>query len=256
MLYRIIILFVFYLGIQNFLLADVGSQNCMKATIVMKNGMRHEGYFGLASYLYIEKEGGQFRCHRSDGSMILLSNNKVDSDKGLNILETDDHFHRYVRTLLSTDTLRLYSNVSMIPFSNANSDRESITAYLGSPVNLLSNDIANVVIQKVYFSNLETVNTKCNYDDMTWLKNRVVSRESIDIDVESLCIYRVIFFRNNKDKAHLMLMELSRAYRSLEQLYQKGGNSRKEYQKIQNDIDYFIEQLRKENILVTSSCSC
>jgi hypothetical protein len=198
----------------------------MKATIAMKNGTRQEGYFGLASYLYIEKEGEHFRYNRFNESIYLRSS-KIDSDRGLDILETDYHFHTHIRSLLSMDTLKLYPNVTMIYVDTVNPDSETVAVPLGRPSKLPSIDIEEVIIQKVYFSSLEAVNTKCEYEDLEWLKNRVVSRESIDIDMVSLCTYRVIFFRENKNKVQPILTKLTRAYRTLEHMNQKGSNSRK-----------------------------
>lgn len=251
-------LIIIYLAIHFNALGDVGRSYCMEAVITLKNGVIHRGYFGVNAYFYIEKQGDNYKYSTFNGSMFLRTS-PLSNSKRLNILETDYHFHNCVRKLFMYDTVRLYSNISMIyPDTLASNEASGIAAYLGKPEKIFSGDIEDVIIPYVYFcTSTGYFETKFELVDSLWLNNKIAHVEKFVLTKPGLCEYNAYHLKVKNFESKKLILELTKLYDALNELYTTPTSdySRKSdiiYKKI-NEV---IEKLKKEKVIIVSFCSC
>jgi hypothetical protein len=250
-------LIIIYLAIHFNALGDVGRTYCMEAVITLKNGVIHKGYFGLSAYSFIEKEGDTYKYFGSNRSPMLLRPSPLTDSQRLNILETDFHFHNYVRNTFMYPTILLYSKMTLI-YVKDSQDSQNVSAYLGSPIKLLQTEIEDVIISNVYWcgSSGRSFLTEFELSDSLWLKNEP---QTFDIKLEKsdLCGYKVLNYQERTAKTKRLIEVLTRLYNSFSETRSDLSKDHNEdFILIQKKIDAVIEELRKEKAIVVRFCSC
>lgn len=246
-------LFLFLLsGTVTFVNADIGSRYSMEATITMKDGSHYRGYFHIATYdLTIEHDDIGLYYYRGGEIMRLRSGEYPGTfdRESIGILETDYHFHTYVRKILSEDSIRLYSSMEIIMYG-AEGFNGVVPVYIGDATRLPRVDIQGILVHYVYPVGHGWVETKLEESDRLWLKSKIPVSANPIAEVE-ICGYMAYLFTDTIPEIKALLDELKQIYAEHTK-YILGDKTFDRTRRIKDRI----EELRKKKVIVVSFCSC
>jgi hypothetical protein len=228
------------------LFADVGPYYFINATITLNNGEKYKGYFRLENHeLYIGNDGEYFSYRTRNGNMRLRTS--LDKDSGLSILETDYHFHSYIKRILKKDSIQLNQTVVMAT---------SIPVYIEGARKIRT---ANIHELKVHYVNFCAYgvdsDTKCNVSDISWLRGKIIEKQNLGGN--GLCSYEAYFFQDNKMIVQSIIKRLMELYKLIDSRNLQGDIfNQNDYDDFLRQVEKSIEVLRKEKVIIIHRCSC
>jgi len=249
MLNQIILFLLFILTLNNTGLCDSNTSYCLKATIIMKNGIIYRGYYSLQN-LSIGKDNIGYYYSEDYHIMRLQTAGRTSISAGIKINKTDYHFNTFIKHL-GSDTIRLFSSIAIVTFIDR-SYQNSIIKELSKGIGIATRDVKEIVVHELYNNSYYFIESKCIVNDSSWISQRVIKREFLG-GVEA-CSYYALIFKNNHEKITPILRELKALYIKYSEI--RPDKPKKDFDRIQKFIDDKIETLRQEFVLVQSYCSC
>lgn len=225
--------------------ADMGTVHCLEMTVTLSGGKTQRVFYTTFA-LSLERDEQGFYYHDSGKHMRLRS--AGSSNYVLDVVPAEYHLFNHVKRSMA-DTIQVYDKAFHMMYVDQEGMPHPFMIRVGEGRKIASRTIREVTISRVYtLSPGEVIDTPLNREEAMWFSQaKIVRAESAG--GYGNCGYVALFFQETTEQVRTVVQQLTL-------LNNKEPQSSDEYERIYPEIQRLLEKLKKEKVLIFSSCSC